>query len=73
MASKETVLDVSELEAPLPLVKVTQAMQKLQDGEVLIFIHRMFPCKLHEQIDKLGLKSDIVKDEENYFEIKIYR
>lgn len=73
MANKEIILDVSELEAPLPLVRGVEAMRNLKDNETLVFIHRMFPCKLHEQIDKLGLKSDIVKDEENYFEIKIYR
>lgn len=73
MENKVIILDVSELEAPLPLVKGVEAMQKLQEGENLIFIHRMFPCKLQERIDKLGLKSEIVKNEENYFEMKIYR
>ncbi|MBU0632570.1 DUF2249 domain-containing protein [bacterium] len=73
MANKEIILDVSELEAPLPLLKGIEAIKNLKSGETLVFIHRMFPCKLHEQIDKLGLRSDTVKDEENYFEIKIYR
>jgi len=73
MENKMIMLDVSELEAPLPLAKGVEAMQKLQEGETLIFIHRMFPCKLQKQVEKLGLKSEIVKDEENYFEMKIYR
>ena len=71
MVDKEIILDVSELEAPLPLVKGVEAIQKLQTGESLLFIHRMFPCKLQEQIDKLGLKSEVLKDEENRFEMRI--
>jgi hypothetical protein len=71
MADKEIRLDVSLLEAPHPLLKGVEAMQNLQEDEVLVFIHRMFPCKLQEQVDKLGLKSEIIKDEENYFEMKI--
>ena len=73
MADKEIVLDVSELEAPLPLLKGTQAIKNLQEGETLVFIHRMFPCKLQAQIDRFGLRSEIVKNEENYFEMRIYR
>ena len=73
MENRVIIVDVSELEAPLPLVKGVEAMKNLQEGESLIFIHRMFPCKLQEQVDKFGLKSEIIKNEENYFEMKIYR
>ncbi len=73
MILKEILLDVSELEAPHPLVKGIAAMKDLKEDEALIFIHRMFPCKLQEQIDILGLHSKIIKNEENYFEMKIYR
>ena len=72
MENKEILLDVSELEAPLPLIQATQALRQLQNGETLVFIHRMFPCKLPEQIEKLGLKSEIIKNEENYFEMRIF-
>ena len=73
MANKEIRLDVSEYEAPYPLVKGVEAMKNLQEDETLVFIHRMFPCKLQEQIDSFGLKSEIIKNEENYFEMKITR
>ena len=73
MANKEIRLDVSEYEAPHPLVKGVEAMKNLKEDETLVFIHRMFPCKLQEQIDKLGFKSEIIKNEENYFEMKITR
>lgn len=73
MHSKEIVLDVSELEAPLPLQQGIAAMKALQEGEVLRFVHRMFPCKLQEHIDALGLHGEIVINEENHFEMKIFR
>ena len=70
---KEIRLDVSELEPPQPLVLAVQAMQKLEEDESLLFIHRMYPCKLEEQIQKFGLCFEIIKDEENYFEMRIQR
>lgn len=73
MQNKEIVLDVSELEAPLPLVQGVKALKALQEGETLIFKHRMYPCKLQEQIDELNLKSEIIQDVENCFEMKIYK
>ena len=73
MTTKEIYLDVSELEAPYPLLKGVEAMKKLQKDETLIFIHRMFPCKLQEQIESFGYRSMIIKNEENYFEMKITR
>lgn len=73
MAHKEIVLDVSELEAPYPLVEGIKALKALQEGEVLIFKHRMYPCKLQAQIDALGLESEILKDEENEFLMRIVK
>lgn len=71
--NKKIILDVSELEAPLPLIKGVEAINKLKDDETLIFIHRMSPCQLYEQIEKNGLKYEVIKDEENRFELKIFR
>ncbi|MBD3824582.1 MAG: DUF2249 domain-containing protein [Epsilonproteobacteria bacterium] len=71
MALKEIVLDVSELEPPHPLVQGVAALKALQEGEVLLFKHRMYPCKLQAQIDALGLESEILKDEENEFLMRI--
>lgn len=73
MKRKVIRLDVSELEAPLPLVKGVEAMRDLKDDEVLLFIHRMFPCKLQDQVDAFGYKSQIIKNEENCFEMKIIK
>jgi len=49
---KKIFLDVSEFEAPLPLLKAIEALEKLKEDEVLIFKHRLFPCKLEEVLKK---------------------
>lgn len=72
-SNKTIMLDVSELEAPYPLVKGIEAIERLNDNEILIFKHRMSPCKLYEIIEKHELKYEILKDEENHFEMKIYK
>jgi len=71
--SKTITLDVSELEAPYPLMQGLDAVHNLKDDEILIFKHRMSPCKLFETIEKKSLKYEIIKDQENHFEMKIYK
>jgi TusA-related sulfurtransferase len=65
--NKTITLDVSELEAPYPLITALEAVHNLKDDEILIFKHRMNPCKLFETIEKNNLKYEIIKDEENNF------
>jgi TusA-related sulfurtransferase len=73
MSLKQIILDVSELEAPYPLIKASEAIQNLKDDEELIFKHRMFPRKLQNVLEKFECKSEIIKNEENCFEMKITR
>ena len=70
---KEIILDVSELEAPYPLVEAVNALNNLQDDEVLIFRHRMNPQMLFQNILSLGLQYEITKEDENEFEMRIYK
>ncbi len=70
---KEIILDVSELEAPYPLVEAVNALNSLQDEEVLIFRHRMNPQMLFQNILALGLHYEITKEDENEFEMRIYK
>ena len=70
---KEILLDVSELEAPYPLIEAINALNILKDDEVLIFRHRMNPQMLYQNILALELKYEITKDIENEFEMRIYR
>ena len=71
MSLKQTILDVSELEAPYPLMKASAAAKDLKDDEEILFKHRIFPCKLPDILDNLHCKYEILKDEENDFEMKI--
>ncbi len=73
MSLKQIILNVSELEAPYPLIEASKAIKELKNEEELIFIHRMFPCKLQNVLEKFECKSEVLKDEENYFEMKITR
>ncbi len=70
---KEIVLDVSELEAPKPLVKAVIALEGLQKDEVLIFKHRMNPRHLFNEIAQRGMHYEILKDEPNDFMMKVWR
>ena len=73
MENKEIILDVSELEAPYPLIKGIEAIKNLKDGEVLVLIHRMFPYKLEKYIKRNDCIYEIINNEENYFKMKVYR
>jgi len=51
---KEIENDVSELEAPEPLVRTINLLGKLKMGEFIHMKHRMRPCNLYESIEKNG-------------------
>jgi len=70
---KEIILDASELEAPYPLVEAVNALNILKDDEVLVFRHRMNPQMLFQNILALGLHYEITKEDENEFEMRIYK
>ena len=48
----EIVLDISELEAPYPLINSIKKLQELKNGEYLKVIHRQSPCKLFDYINQ---------------------
>ena len=68
----EKLLDVSELEAPEPLILAVRALEELKDDEVLLFKHRMNPRHLFSEIAARGMRYEIVKDEPNDFLMRIY-
>ena len=70
---KEIILDVSELEAPYPLIEAINALNALNNDEILIFRHRMNPQILYQNIHTLELKYEIIKDIQNEFEMRIYK
>lgn len=52
--SAERHLDVSDLEAPEPLVQVLDAAESLAPGEYLRMYHRREPCLLYPNLDQRG-------------------
>ena len=70
---QEKLLDVSELEAPEPLVLAVRALDELGEDEVLLFKHRMNPRHLFNEIAARGMHYEIIKDEPNDFLMKIWR
>jgi TusA-related sulfurtransferase len=73
MPNKEILLDVSNLEAPQPLIEAVMALNKLQDDEVLLFKHRMSPEHLFNEISARNFSYEIIKNEPNNFQMKIYK
>jgi hypothetical protein len=49
------LLDVSELEAPEPLLHAVAALESLACGDYLRLRHRMKPCHLYAVLEKSGL------------------
>ena len=70
---KEIVLDVSEFEAPEPLIRAVVALESLKEDEILLFVHRMNPRHLFNEIAVRGLFYTVIADEPNRFELKIWR
>ena len=69
----ERHLDVSELEAPEPLVKGIAALESLNQGEWLHFYHRMKPCKLYAYMDSHGFDSKTCHGNKTECELFIWR
>jgi len=51
---KEIVLDVSELEAPMPLLRAKECAEKLEKDSFIHMIHRLSPCLLLPYLEKEG-------------------
>jgi len=70
---REIILDVSELEAPQPIIEARKAIQTLQEGEVLVFHHRMKPFPLLRELEQRGIKFEIMIEKPNKFTMKVYK
>lgn len=54
----EQLIDVSELEAPEPLLSAVEALESLPRGDYLRLRHRLKPCHLYAVLEKNGLAWD---------------
>lgn len=55
---REVLLDVSELEAPEPLLQSLAAAAQLQAGDYLRLRHRRRPCLLYDNLAQRGFSSE---------------
>ena len=64
-------LDVRNLEAPEPMVKILETLPKLSDNTILLVHHHREPVMLYDKLIERGYSAIANKIEENYFKIVI--
>lgn len=70
---REQVLDVSELEAPEPLVQALAALEHLPEGSYLRLLHRMKPCHLYGYLAEQDFETDTRQGASVACEVFIWR
>lgn len=69
----ERLLDVSDLEAPEPLMRTLAEVEGLREGEYLRMIHRRDPLLLYENLQKKGFAYDTRSGEDEACQVFIWR
>ena len=64
-------MDVRNLEAPEPMVKILETLPKLSDNTILLVHHHREPVMLYDKLIERGYSAIANKIEENYFKIVI--
>lgn len=73
MTEELIVVDVSELEPPLPLEAITSKLRDLKRDQKLKIIHRMFPCVLPDLMEKFNMKYEVLLQTDERVELLIER
>jgi len=73
MTEELIVVDVSELEPPLPLEAITSNLRDLKRDQKLKIIHRMFPCVLPDLMEKFNMKYEVLLQTDERVELLIER
>lgn len=60
------ILNVSELESPLPLHKILQTIRENSDNKTIIVIHRIEPLGLYPHLKELGMKYSCLKKDSEF-------
>ena len=66
-------IDVRELEPPEPMVKVLEALSKIDDKTVLLMHHHREPLMLYPKLEERGYRAFCTKINEDYFKIVIIK
>ncbi|MDH3354163.1 MAG: hypothetical protein OEL79_02975 [Chromatiales bacterium] len=64
-------LDISEGEAPEPLIRATEALQQLPEDSYLHITHRMEPCRLYDYLERNGFYVETRRGESGLCELFI--
>lgn len=67
----QIILDVSELEAPKPLMKIMEVLQGHQDHTVIVH-HRIEPMGLYKRLIEAGYRFETEKKSDSHFVITIF-
>jgi len=70
--SREILLEVHELQPPLPMELALDALDKLQPGEYIKMVHRMQPFPLFKILDENGFRYRITASDTSAFDIYIW-
>ncbi len=73
MAETLETLDVSTLEAPEPLLRAVAALERLPRGKALRMVHRLKPCLLYPEAERLGFEADTRQGPDGSCEIFFWR
>ena len=69
----ECFLDVSDLEAPEPLIRALDRVKALSRGQFLHLNHRLKPCLLYDNLAELGYDHDTRAGSSGMCEVFIWR
>lgn len=66
-------IDVRELEPPEPMVKILEALSKIDDKTALLMHHHREPLMLYPKLEERGYRAFCTKINEDYFKIVIIK
>lgn len=66
-------LDVRELPPPEPMMKILEALPKIDDNSVLLVHHHREPMMLYPKLEERGFRAITNKIDDNYFKVLIFR
>ncbi|MBI5661525.1 MAG: DUF2249 domain-containing protein [Ignavibacterium album] len=66
-------LDVRELPPPEPMIKILEALPKIDENSVLLVHHHREPVMLYPKLEERGFQAVTNKIDDNYFKVLIFR
>lgn len=70
--SQEILLEVHDLQPPLPMEMALDALDKLKTGEYIRMVHRMQPFPLYKILDENGFRYRVTISANSAFDIYIW-